>query len=80
MFTLPTSTECDAYLRSGGEKGFEVGAEGEVGMDCESSQELVQSSLPLLQKSLTHVVKIPGHLFAWQRLAERREGVGGEKG
>ena len=56
------------YLRSGGEKDLEVGAKREVGMDSESTEELVQSSLSLLQECLTHVVEIFAHLFARQRL------------
>ena len=83
MSTLPTSIIIQdvmcIHLGSGCEKGLEVDAEGEVGMDCESSQELVQSSLPLLQKRLTHVVKIPAHLFAWQWLAEMKQGGRGGK-
>lgn len=40
-------------------------------MGRQSSQELVESSLSLLQECLTHVVKIPGHLFAREWLVGR---------
>ena len=41
-------------------------------MDSESPQKLAKSSLSLLKECLTHVVKIPSHLLAWEWLGGRK--------
>ncbi len=61
------------YLRFSSDELLQVPVEGEIGMSRKTLQELIKSSLSIVKKHFTSLVKIMSQLFPRERLERERE-------